>query len=117
MLFRIAQLPPFHRLIGCPFNALHVSQQAERLLRDYKESGCGLTTTFGGRTSDFEAASGGEGEADDAGVELGIAGAVWAAADGCGFCGAGCATTPVTLGQTSCARAQRINKIVASGGD
>jgi len=27
---------------------------------------------------------------------LGIAGAVWAAADGCGFCGAGCATTPVT---------------------
>ena len=42
------------------------------------------------------AANGGEGEADDAGGELGIAGAVWAAADGCAFCGVGCATTPVT---------------------
>jgi hypothetical protein len=30
------------------------------------------------------------------GGELGIAGAVWAAADDCVFCGAGCATTPVT---------------------
>jgi len=73
-----------------------VSQQAERLLRDLRLWLRSETTTFGGGASDFGAATGGEGEADDAGGELGIAGAVWAAADGCGFCGAGCATTPVT---------------------
>src|ERR1700687_885002 len=52
------------------------------------------TTTFGADASDFGAATGRGGEAGNAWGGLGIA--VWAAEDGCGFCGAGCVATPTT---------------------